>query len=142
MKLTVQMIRAQVLDEMKRLELRMEFLRGQLAAYEEIEGSRNEDISVAPSSASARELLNSPAISIGKAIRQGMIALREFTKDDVLKWVRSTYPALKFSDRSWGRPIREMMEKGEVAILKPNVGNKTQAVYGLKKRSGTGHTDE
>ena len=61
-----------------------------------------------------------------------MVALHEFTKDDVLEWVRSTYPSLTFSDRSWGRPLREMMDEGKVVCLRKNVGNRTQAVYGLK----------
>jgi hypothetical protein len=131
MKTNFQTKRQQVADELRTLELRMEFLRGQLAALDDIEGGSvlDKDSSVPTT---AKQLLGTPSISIGKAIRQGMIALHEFTKDDVLEWVRSTYPTLKFSDRSWGRPLREMMDQGKVVCLKKNVGNKTPAVYGLK----------
>ncbi len=134
MKSDLETRRVQVAEELKRLELRMEFLRGQLAAFDEIEGSPlNESSANSPSASAAKQLLSTPPISVGKAILQGMIALREFTKADVIKWVRSTHPLLKFSDRSWGRPLRDMMDKGEVVLLRKNAGNKTQAVYGLKK---------
>jgi len=129
----------QITEELKVTEMKVQFLRGQLAGLEE---AHNATLPPAKGTGEpksvARKLLSTPAVSIGSAMRQGMIALREFTKNDVIQWVRSTYPSLEFSERSWGRPLAEMKEKGEVVLLKKNLGNKAEAVYGIKGKASAG----
>jgi hypothetical protein len=129
----------QVTQQQKSLEMRAEFLRGLLAGLEKVQkpatsaGKGN-----ASGRSAAKELLSAPSVNVGNAIRQAMRALRQFTKSDAINWVRSTYPTLEFSDRSWGRPLREMIDKGEVVQLKKNVGNKSEAVYGIKEKISAG----
>ena len=79
-----------------------------------------------------KKLLESPAISVSEAFIEGMRALQQFTKDALVTWVRNRYPSLEFSEKSLGRPLRDMILRGEVELIKPNQGSKTQAVYGFK----------
>ncbi len=129
----------QVTQQQKVLEMRAEYLRGLLAGLEAAQKqSSSSGKGSVPIRSAAKELLSGPSVSVGSAIRQGMRALRQFTKSDAIGWVRSTYPTLEFSDRSWARPLREMMDKGEVVVLKKNVGNKSEAVYGIKEKTSAG----
>ena len=73
-----------------------------------------------------------PSIAIGEALKEGMRALVQFTKSDVVRWVQKTYPALEFSVKSMQRPLKEMMDTGEAELLKLNQGSKSQAIYGIK----------
>jgi len=125
----------QIREQIKELELQQQFLRGRLTGLEEAQRSNSTQPTGLGGSSTAKKLLSTPDVTVGNAMRQAMVALREFTKADVANWVRSTYPHLLFSDKSWSRPLREMLNKGQVVRLKPNAGNKTQAVYGLKATS-------
>ncbi len=123
--------RRQVAEELKSVELRAEFLRGQLAILDELDGltpAPSQPLSRNPASGKS---LAAPPTGAAEAMRQGMRALRKFTKADVMEWIRSTHPRLSFNERSWRRPLSRMMHKGEVVVLKKNVGNKG-AVYAIK----------
>jgi len=63
-----------------------------------------------------------------------MKALGQFTKNDVVAWVKQQYPKLEFSDKSMQRPLRDMVDSGQVVLLKKNQGSKSQAVYGIKHK--------
>ena len=133
----IELKKRQVLEELKVLELRAEFLKGRLAALEELEGGAPRPAgSDVQSRTVASSLLHVPPVGVGEAIRQGMKALGQFTKADVIEWVRLNHPRLEFSQKSWGRPLRELMERGEVVLLRHNMGNKSQAVYGFKRGGG------
>jgi hypothetical protein len=82
--------------------------------------------------ASTKQLLELPSVSINESFVSAIKTLRQFTRNDLGAWVRNKYPNLNFSDKSSARPLRAMMEKGEVIMIKPNQGNKTPAVYEYK----------
>lgn len=82
----------------------------------------------------AKALLDEPSIPIGETLVEGMKALDQFTKDEVVAWVRAKYPTLKFSEKSMQRPLKELLDSGQVVLLKKNQGSKTQAVYGFKRK--------
>jgi hypothetical protein len=118
--------RRELQEELATLDRRRDVILGKLALLDELDKDE-------PSSAS--RILRAPSISITDAFRQGMRALGQFTKNDVVTWARSQYPLLDFSPKSFQRPLRDMMESGEVVKLKESIGSKAQAVYGLTNRN-------
>jgi hypothetical protein len=81
---------------------------------------------------SAKALLAADNLpSIHAVLTEGMKALRQFTKTDVIAWARLKYPKLQFSEKSIFRPLNDLIKNGEVKLIRKNQGSKTQAVYGF-----------
>jgi hypothetical protein len=118
-------------EQLTRLQHSLEITESNLELLREIKPKQQTADEIL-NNISTKKLLEMPDISVSDAFVEGMKILQQFTKDALVTWVRNRYPALEFSDRSLGRPLRELMAKGQIRVIKPNQGNKTQAVYECK----------
>jgi hypothetical protein len=129
--------RDELLQQLKAFtELRhqLEIVESNLKLIAEIRQKASVGPTALPLNNTTKTLLDTPSISIGQTFIDGMKALQQFTKNDVVAWVRANYPNLVFSEKSMQRPLQGLIETGEVILLKKNQGSKTQAVYGYKRQ--------
>ena len=129
--------RDELLQQLKAFtELRhqLEIVESNLKLIAEIRQKASVGLTALPLNNTTKTLLDTPSISIGQTFIDGMKALQQFTKNDVVAWVRANYPNLVFSEKSMQRPLQGLIETGEVILLKKNQGSKTQAVYGYKRQ--------
>ena len=129
--------RDELLQQLKAFtELRhqLEIVESNLKLIAEIRHKASVGPTALPLNNTTKTLLDTPSISIGQTFIDGMKALQQFTKNDVVAWVRANYPNLVFSEKSMQRPLQGLIETGEVILLKKNQGSKTQAVYGYKRQ--------
>lgn len=120
----------ELIDEIKAVERRLGLLREMFKLVKRLEAdtaSNGES-----SGLDVEGLLRGPAVTVREAVRAAATAMRKFTRPSLVEWIKTNHPTLEFSPKSVDRPLNEMVDKGEVVILKKNIGRKSHAVYGLK----------
>ena len=129
--------RAELQEKLKALtevQHQLEIIESNLELLNEMKPKASSGQFTLPLNSATKELLETPAVPIGMTMIEGMKALGQFTKNDVVAWVKQQYPKLEFSDKSMQRPLRDMVDSGQVVLLKKNQGSKSQAVYGIKRK--------
>jgi hypothetical protein len=124
-----------VKTELESLERQAAKLRGQLEVYEQWEAELAVETmrSRVPSAGD-----DAPTVKVANVAREGITALPQFTRPSLVDWIRKQYPNLDFSPKSIGKPLQEMLQSGEVVMIRENAGNKTPAVYAYKRKASAG----
>lgn len=121
--------------QMEQLNRDLEIIEVKLQAARELSPKQNghvteqEKLDEMETGLSTLQLLQSPDVSIGQAFIEAMKSLKRFTKFDLYDWIQSKYPNLKFSQRSYQRPLRDLMAHQLVVLIKKNQGNVQPSVY-------------
>ena len=70
-----------------------------------------------------------PTPRLNDAAQQVMQAVKRFTMRELADQIRQRYPAMDFSEKSVAKPLQTAIKGGQVKLVQPNIGSKTQAIY-------------
>jgi hypothetical protein len=125
--------RRQLEEQLQDTELAASKIRAKLELIDEIENDEG-PVPVSPASEIER-LMQKSSIKMEDAVREAVRNLRHFTRYSLVDWITKNHPSLEFSPKSVGKPLQEMLKRGEVQMIKKNVGNKSPAVYAFKGKA-------
>ena len=70
-----------------------------------------------------------PMPRLNNAAPQVMKSVKRFTARELADQIRQQYPGMDFSEKSVGKPLQTAIKAGQVKLVQPNIGSKTQAIY-------------
>jgi hypothetical protein len=124
-------------EELKALELAVAKVRAKLELIEEIE-SEEQGHSPATSASHLSEieqLMAKPSVKLADAVRDAAVTLRQFTIHSLVNSIIKKYPNYPFQAKSVRKPLQDLIDDGEVKMIKENIGSRSPAVYEFKAKS-------